>query len=520
MARKGFFGYSRLSVSKRYVYPASRRLVVWIGLGVALLSGAAILFNVRLQDSQLISNGPLSSAHAGFESECKSCHEPLASPSVEKCSVCHEKFGDELGAYTFNAHYVYRSGDFSRAALHSEEVPCFSCHTEHLGREAAITLVGDSHCLSCHDYGSFNEGHPDFEFARNAEPDPARLRFSHTLHVAELMSELGSLDHEKACLSCHLPDDEGVSFEPLDFDRLCDRCHLRTDVGTSRLPVGDPADGERIGVLTLEAIQNSGAPGTDWSFFISPAEFLQTGSRVLKRPLHHQDPWVLENLRRIRRELYPQSGLASLLRAAVDTKAIDQVELYREALETLRGYARGLRSRPEPAVQEELTRVQELLQWAERRLEDPYVALDETKFLLDGSEVNPLLSEETKAELEELADSLTQPCQRCHDLDRSGFSRVQSEQGILVRARFDHRTHILQRRCLDCHQRIPILDNLADPTLLEPQQDNSSIQNVPSIDACIECHNPRAVSNRCVTCHDFHPDKSHRADLLLYLDKG
>ena len=34
---------------------------------------------------------------------------------AEQCSTCHENVGDELGNYSFDRHYIYRSRDFTRA---------------------------------------------------------------------------------------------------------------------------------------------------------------------------------------------------------------------------------------------------------------------------------------------------------------------------------------------------------------------------------------------------------------------
>ena len=36
---------------------------------------------------------------------------------------------------------------------------------------------------------------------------------------------------------------------------------------------------------------------------------------------------------------------------------------------------------------------------------------------------------------------------------------------------------------------------------------------------CQECHQPDLASNRCTNCHLFHPNKSRRSHLLLYLDE-
>ena len=74
--------------------------------------------------------------------------------------------------------------------------------------------------------------------------------------------------------------------------------------------------------------------------------------------------------------------------------------------------------------------------------------------------------------------------------------------------------------CLDCHTDIPIADGIyaEDLRSAETETDRAAIQNLPRIENCQECHEPRQASNRCVTCHYFHPNKSRRSELLLYLD--
>ena len=86
------------------------------------------------------------------------------------------------------------------------------------------------------------------------------------------------------------------------------------------------------------------------------------------------------------------------------------------------------------------------------------------------------------------------------------------------RAEFDHRAHILQRRCLDCHAEIPIAENAEAVGPVDASLDRAEIQNVPGIDTCRECHRPEVAPTQCVTCHFFHPNKSRRSELLLYLD--
>ena len=82
-------------------------------------------------------------------------------------------------------------------------------------------------------------------------------------------------------------------------------------------------------------------------------------------------------------------------------------------------------------------------------------------------------------------------------------------------------------RCLECHTAIPIQELVAQgasedgqpPLPVDPEVDNASIQNLPRIERCRTCHEPGRVSNRCTTCHLFHPDKD-RSNLLLYVEPG
>jgi uncharacterized membrane protein len=96
--------------------------------------------------------------------------------------------------------------------------------------------------------------------------------------------------------------------------------------------------------------------------------------------------------------------------------------------------------------------------------------------------------------------------------------RVQRDQQVLRRAQFNHRAHIVQRRCLECHTEIPIIAQADSAKAVPASLDRAAIQNIPGIENCRVCHNANETSNRCVTCHYFHPNKTNRSSMLLYLD--
>ena len=519
--KKGTFSDLRLPVTRKYITPASRTRMLVIGGIAALGILGYTVFNIGLQSGSFISNGPLSSSHATVDSDCVSCHnqEPsftsLAAVTNEKCSACHEKFGDKIGVYNFAAHYVYRSDDLSRLVPSEKETPCFACHTEHQGREALIANVPDSRCLPCHAFGSFNERHPQFEFLAKSLPDNANIRFPHILHVKELRKKENLLDVEKACLYCHVPEPDGKHFQPISFDRSCDACHLTTSTATPALPVSGRAGS--AGVETLAGIRAREGTAALWAFYTSENEFLTLGDRVRKSPVYHNDPWIMENLSRLREQLYPGIGLASLLKSSADLPPHQVRILYREAIQTLREYAAGLRARPEPEIRDDLRRISTVLDRIEEKLDDPYTPLDDTKFLLGTVVENPRLTGDEITAIKNVVDELTKPCQQCHIVANATIARVQTDLRVLRKAEFNHRDHILQRRCLECHSAIPIAEALESATPIDASRDRSTIQNIPGIETCQQCHRAEQTSNRCITCHYFHPNKTQRSNLLLYV---
>jgi hypothetical protein len=489
-----------------------------IGGFAGLIVLAYAVFNIFLQKSTFISNGPLSSNHANFEGECTACHTQFASVTSEKCSVCHEKYGDKLGVYTFSAHYLYRSDDFRRLVPSENESACFTCHPEHLGREANVTNVPDSRCLKCHEFGSFNKKHPQFEFVARLIPDNSNLKFAHVKHVERVQKRENLVDIEKACLYCHNPQPDGKKFQPINFDRHCDACHLTSSTATPWLKIQAGKNSNTPGVKTLEAIQKSQGPGTLWAFYTNLNEFQKRGDRVRKSPIYHQDPWIMENLKGLRRKIYPNLGIVDLLKASGDIPSQEVRLLYKEAVQTLKDYAIALRARPERSIQRELNKINRYIEEIENKLRDPYSPLDDTKFLLSTVEKNPNLSKGQIEQFEKFINKLTEPCQMCHVVSNATILRVQKDQRELKRAEFNHRDHILQRRCLDCHTAIPFIEFIGNSSKLDETKDRSAIQNIPTIETCQQCHQPKVTSNRCITCHFFHPNKSQRSNLLLYLD--
>jgi hypothetical protein len=515
--RKGTYSEAGMPVAPQYVVPTSRRALPLVAVAAVAILLAVLAGSRILRHGSFFSQGPLSSSHANFEQDCASCHAAKERVVTDaRCSVCHEKYGDELGIYSFGAHYVYLSDDFRRLVPDGREGPCFSCHVEHAGRDADITAVTDAKCLICHDFGSFDTGHPQFDFAARHVPDNSGLRFPHVHHVREVMKAEKLEDIERSCLYCHNPRPDGRGFEPIDFDRHCDACHLTVTTGTPALPIRQPGSDEP-GVETLEAIVARRGPEIRWALYTDPNEFRLRGASVSKAPVHHRDPWVLENLRALRQRLYPDAGLADLLTATPAPQDGSYRPLYVEAMATLEEQAEGLRGRPEPEVQADLRRIDEALAQLRRAVARPYAALDETGFLLALDEVDPALGPELQAQIESLVQDLTEPCRQCHRVEHATIARVQKDQRTLTRAHFDHRAHIVQARCLDCHDLIPIAELARSTISVDPAADSAEIQNLPRIEKCRQCHTDRLASNACATCHYFHPNKGLRADLLLYL---
>ncbi len=512
--KKGRFGRFGFPVSARYPERRRRAPLYLVGVVGALAIAGIFAFNAAFGDGTLVAGGPLSSNHAGFGTDCSSCHTPNQGVTDAKCAVCHEKFGDDLGIHSLDAHYVYRSGDYSRIRPVDEAVTCASCHAEHGGTHAAIATGTDASCASCHEFGAF-EAHPEFDVVAEQLVDIDNLRFTHTQHVIELQRREGLNDIEQACLYCHNADSEGEGFEPIAFETHCDACHLTTSTATPFLAL---ASGNRPGVRTLEAIATARGAGDRWAFFANPGEYQTNGGNIRKRPVYHADPWILENLRTLRQALYPTTDLADLLVASADVDMRDAGILYDEAIQTLRVYIDELRDQPSRDIQAQLEQAGALLTQLERKLADPLRPRDETQFLVSAAELNPALSAQDVAAYETLVADLTMPCQTCHVVEKATIKRVQADQSTYLRAEFDHRAHIIQTRCLDCHGDIPIRSFAAIDSIPPVELDRAEIHNLPAVAQCQTCHTAGKASDTCATCHDFHPDTSQRSNLLLYLE--
>ncbi len=514
--QKGSFGEQHLPVSKNYLVPHSRKQMAQIG-GVAILVVLVVaVFNFWGQGASMASRGQISSAHAKFSGDCQACHTQFGAVTNEKCSVCHEKYGNKLGVYTFSTHYLYHAQDTKRLTASKkyaqDETLCSACHKEHGGRTAKMTNVSDQYCLTCHAFKSFNKNHPQFGFVALKQEDPG-LHFTHIRHVEEVVKLKKLVDIEKACLYCHNAQSDGKNFEPINFDRHCDACHLTTTTKTPNLQIRRT---DAPGVETLEMLQHRNAPGTLWAFYTNPNEFRISGGAVLKSPVYHNDPWIMENLRSLRKTLYADAGLADLLstsaRGGTATASGENNTrvLYNEAIQTLKDRALSLRSTPQREIQSALQEVDNLLHQVSQKVQDPTTILDKEKFMTPLRQKS--MGAEQADEIKRIVNNLTKPCVDCHIIEDATIKRVVKDQRVLTRAHFDHRAHILQRRCLDCHTEIPFRKAEKGETII----DKAEIQNIPKIEVCKECHNPKLTSNQCVTCHYFHPNKTNRSDMLLY----
>jgi len=97
---------------------------------------------------------------------------------------------------------------------------CQTCHIEHRGRKELLSRVEDLQCVRCHEFRSFNAGHPPLRVSAPPAPGSLLAKFSHKQHLSITTERL-------TCPSCHVQGDPaaGRDFSPVAFGAACQKCH-------------------------------------------------------------------------------------------------------------------------------------------------------------------------------------------------------------------------------------------------------------------------------------------------------
>jgi hypothetical protein len=337
---------------------------------------------------------------------------------------------------------------------------------------------------------------------------------------------------DEACLYCHNPEASGKNFRNISFERHCAECHIKADAAIIGLPRFDPANPLQPGVRTIRQMQKRSRPGMSWIYASNPNLTIDEEAEVSKNMIVHKDPWILENLKDIRRQLLPGNGLHELLDTVGPASAQHSDSLYGDVILALRRQVAELNNRGE--LRSEVDKLKARLKIVADRLENPYQAKSVSAFELPSGQTNSMLSDERRAELLQLANDLTNidgpECRRCHIMKNASILPVQSNQDVLLRAEFNHRAHILERRCIDCHTYIDIeaeklklsvtqYSEFKDRFTAAFESDQAGTQNIPGLANCLQCHTANKAASSCITCHNFHPNKQKRSNLQLKASK-
>lgn len=176
------------------------RLLISMALIITI---AAVLLMFRISPDHAIGAavmpGPLSIAHAEYESDCSQCHSPL-DKEVQKnlCFGCHDEVKQDM---------VVKRGFHGRSSSVLEN-PCKSCHPEHIGREGSIISLNER---------TFDHNLTDFKLV-GAHAD--------VNITCDKCHEKGEKHRESPtdCVGCHSDDDVHNG----QFDTDCINCHKQT----------------------------------------------------------------------------------------------------------------------------------------------------------------------------------------------------------------------------------------------------------------------------------------------------
>jgi len=227
--------------------PCSLILHVFYVLFLVFQGGSVLADSLSLKQ-KLLMPGPLTQAHAEYESQCETCHSAFSKDKLtELCLDCHTDIAkDRSESSRFHGQYpMARDGE------------CKQCHTDHKGRDAEITgltpeifdhnftlfpLV-DSHgklsCNQCHSESAAFRNAPKLCVNCHGEDDVHDGGLGEqcdSCHDSKLWQSPPKFDHRQTnfplsgkheslhCVSCHLQ----THFQ--SKAKLCIDCHLAHDI--------------------------------------------------------------------------------------------------------------------------------------------------------------------------------------------------------------------------------------------------------------------------------------------------
>jgi hypothetical protein len=245
-----------------------RRWKLILSIAAPALAALWIVAAASRGDQRLYLGGPVSTAHAMFESECRLCHGPAPRTAVSPASLAAAAAATPSGFFlkVADASCTTCHAGPAHAASETFTPPCASCHIEHLGR-AVLVQIADRHCVQCHGNLETKGGrpspyhrtiptlaqHPEFAVdvkdagtvarVRLDKPaevhDTAQLKLNHVKHletnlkgVEQLETAFGETAVVKlegraqvACTFCHRPDERGQYLQPIAYAQHCAACH-------------------------------------------------------------------------------------------------------------------------------------------------------------------------------------------------------------------------------------------------------------------------------------------------------
>ena len=455
--------------------------------------------------------GPLSAAHAN--QKCGSCHQ------------AHEKKGFAWLTSAFSDHDLtdgclscHRFEGNARSAHQSEypdhepevtELQCISCHSEHAGQNTDIKQAAAATCSNCHEAAlhltreitDFVGSHPDFSGNYPYEI-PQSIYFDHKRHVGEYFvedkwtskpnrdAEFAALAAE-ACTTCHESAGATRAVTPKTFEAMCSSCHQQ-QIHDRPLIVMTLEEPMPILIALAEATENELddeelAPGT----------------------IKQMKDYSLEPLMNMTGDASADlwAGLSPVeVKVAAEAWAQEEdVELPMPEMQQEAGWHTGENDDGD----------QSLFYRASTHT-DPLIRAWIENFV---SRVKSSSDEKLRGSMAEALDSLLDAkegagaCGKCH---ASGIRNALLEgskgktlwgyqtQETKIHTPFAHGPHI-NLSCDSCHQFAKDVDfaRYFKNQDTKPSEFKSAFIPIEK-QMCSECHNPKLISDNCLTCHVYH----------------